>query len=40
MKIFLETNDKGVGDAVINDPYEPTKVIDGKTMIKTSVSGM
>lgn len=34
MKIFLKLVDKGVWDTMINGPYEPTKVVDGKIVIK------
>lgn len=34
MKIFLESIDKYVWDIVVNDLYEPDKVVDGKTVKK------
>jgi len=34
MKIFLESVDKGVWDAVVNGPFQPIKVVEGKTVLK------
>ena len=34
MKIFLESIDKGVWDAVINGPFVPTKLVEGKKYLK------
>lgn len=34
MKNFLESMDKYVWDAVVNRPFQPTKIENGKTMSK------
>ena len=34
MKIFLESVDKGVWDAVVNGPFKPIKIVDGETFPK------
>ena len=34
MKIFLESGDKGVWDAVVNGPFKPSKIGEGKTVLK------
>jgi len=34
MKIFLELVDKGVWDVVVNGPFQPIKVVEGKTVLK------
>ncbi|XP_047149798.1 uncharacterized protein LOC124821898 [Vigna umbellata] len=34
MQIFLESVDKGVWDAKLNGPFEPTHVVNGKTVLK------
>jgi len=34
MKIFLESLDKGVWDAVVNGPFKPIKIVEGKTILK------
>jgi len=34
MKIFLESMDKGVWDAVVNGPFKPIKVVEGKSVPK------
>jgi len=34
MKIFLESVDKGVWDAVVNGPFKPIKIVDGETLPK------
>jgi len=38
MKIFLESVDKGVWDAIVNGPFIPTKIVEGKTMPKDFLS--
>jgi len=34
MKIFIESLDRGIWDAIVNDPYVPKTVIDGTTVDK------
>jgi len=34
MKSFLELVDKGVWDVVVNGPFKPIKVVEGKTILK------
>jgi len=34
MKIFLESVDKGVWDVVVNRPFKPIKIVEGKTVLK------
>jgi len=34
MKIFLESVDKSVWDAVMNEPFKPIKIVDGETFPK------
>jgi len=38
MKIFLESVDKGVWDAIVNGPFIPTKIEEGKTISKDFLS--
>jgi len=38
MKIFLESVDKGVWDAIVNGLFIPTKIVEGKTMPKDFLS--
>jgi len=38
MKIFLESVDKVVWDAIVNGPFIPTKIVEGKTMPKDFLS--
>ncbi|XP_027927440.1 uncharacterized protein LOC114184329 [Vigna unguiculata] len=38
MKIFLESVDKDVWDAIVNGPFIPTKIVEGKTMAKDFLS--
>jgi len=38
MKIFLESFDKGVWDAIVNGPFIPTKIEKGKTILKDFLS--
>jgi len=34
MKIFIESLDRGIWDAIVNDPYIPKIVVDGVTIDK------
>jgi len=34
MKIFIESLDRGVGDAIVNGPFVPKTVVDGVTIDK------
>jgi len=38
MKIILESIDKGLWDAIVNGPFIPTKIVEGKTMPKDFLS--
>ena len=40
MKIFLESVDKGVWDAIVNGPFIPTKIEEGKLYLKISYLGL